>query len=192
MLIILLGIPSTIENGESFTITVQAKTSTGSTLTSGGDSFQVEISNKCTLSGTTCTDDGTSSALSSTVSGAMTDHGNGTYTYAYTFNGDAGELTVAVFLSTQDAVATFYDNTDWTDPVKSTKNFSRWFMLGLGTCDACVDVTSGSNWSGRITAKITSPISGTLSFSYINTAAANYESKFYINDAHQITLTGVD
>ena len=74
-----------IVKGDTLTITVYVKDSSGNIISAGGDKLMIKISNSWTkISDNYCFPNGNSSPLSSNMNDIMIDHNNGTYTYSYT------------------------------------------------------------------------------------------------------------
>lgn len=131
--------------GSSHTVTVTAKTSSGSNRGTGGDHFYVQVSNECTKTDDfTCTVvSGAYSTLSSTIFGKMTDNGDGTYTYNYQVN-NSGKISVSVFLYSRyyywaycfDGFNNFVSNLKWNGARSGSINYD-WgsgypFCSGVG------------------------------------------------------------
>ena len=82
---IVSGIGSTeVVKGDTVIIRVDAKDSSGNSISTGGENFMIKISNSWTKTNDHYWDlTGSSNILSTSVYSIMTDHNNGTYTYSY-------------------------------------------------------------------------------------------------------------
>ena len=92
-------IQADIQAFTTYHVNVTAYDNTGTRIYTGGDLFYVEIRNRCTRSDvfTWSEASGTTQVVQSLTYAAMTDHNDGTYSYAYSVNRD-GVITISVFL----------------------------------------------------------------------------------------------
>jgi hypothetical protein len=98
--------------GVSYTFSVNAKDSSGNSITTGGEIVYISITNPCTR-GPNMACDAIPSAptvLATDVNSRMTDHSNGTYTYTTTFN-FLGEFTISfLIIDVLGTNGTLYDS----------------------------------------------------------------------------------
>ena len=165
---------SSMFTGDTLSITVTAKDSSGNLLTTGGDIFTVKISNLCTIyNAYYCKPTGATSPLSANVNDVMIDHNNGTYTYSYTLSVvgkpcitkfQLGSVSVQVYLLTQGQVyQEYYSGSYWAGT--STKN---WIQSNLSILSASTDtwITSTNSYSNYIIGAILSPTTGNITFGF--------------------------
>jgi hypothetical protein len=98
--------------GQSYTISVTAKDSSGNRITIGGETIYIHITNHCTRGANMAWNivASTPSILASDITAQMTDNSDGTYTYTTSFS-TQGRATIQILLLTIDGVSsTFYDS----------------------------------------------------------------------------------
>jgi cysteine-rich repeat protein len=111
---VITGISSLIEAFTTQTITLVAKDSSGVEIGTGGEIFRVEIKNKWTIpQGVNwIVDSSAKQPLQSNIFGVMTDHGNGTYTYAFAIE-QSGEISILIISMTVNGInGDYYTNQD--------------------------------------------------------------------------------
>jgi hypothetical protein len=147
----------------TYTVTVIARNSSGSNRGVGGDPFYIKINNQCNLDDNFDCNvvDGAEATISSPIFAAMTDHGNGNYSYSYTVNND-GMLTIAVLLMQQNTILVeYYPNYSLSDSPTATfwestinYNWGSGSVFGLGS----------DSVSLRFTSYFKAPVTGTYIF----------------------------
>jgi hypothetical protein len=147
----------------TYTVTVIAKDSSGNNRGVGGDPFFIKIDNQCNLDvNFNCNVVGGAEAtISSPIFAAMTDHGNGNYSYSYTVNND-GMLTIAVLLMQQNTILVeYYPNYSLSGSPTATfiipsinHNWGSGSIFGLGF----------DNVSLKFISYFRAPVTGTYTF----------------------------
>ena len=125
------GISGNIIAFTTYSVLVTAKDSSGNNIGHGGDSFYVEIYNKWTVDSNMNwnTDAGARQTLTTPIKGAMTDNGDGTYSFSYSVVLD-GAVTVVVKLENKGIINwRWYSNTVF-DVVQSPSLSSPLVSLG--------------------------------------------------------------
>ena len=146
------GISGVLTAFTTYTVTVTAKDSSGVNVGHGGDKFRIEIYNKWTMGSNSIWNavPGARQTLSATIKAAMTDNGDGTYTYNFSVQLD-GEVTIIVRLVNTGVVNwKWYSSTNASgSPVKTntTSNINFNFDGGAGSFIP----GQGENLSGIIT-----------------------------------------
>ena len=89
----------TFKVGSTVTVTVTSKDSSGNLIGVGGDIWLIKITNECTKANDYewAIVSSAATTLSSSISGVMSDKGDGTYTYSYTVT-NTGKISVHVYL----------------------------------------------------------------------------------------------
>jgi cysteine-rich repeat protein len=195
---VITGISSSIEAFTAQTITLVTKDSAGVDIGVGGGIFRVEIKNKWAIPYgiNWVTNSSAKKPLQSDISGLMTDHGNGTYTYDFTIE-QSGEISILVMRMSLNGVnGDFYTNANLVSGyvktnITSNINFN-WGGDGLpGRPD---------DWMARFNTYIRPIHSGTYSFTVNNDDGSyfRFNEVVYINryghpgnfaDSFSVTLT---
>ena len=162
------GISGTLTAFTTYTVTVTAKDSSGVNVGHGGDKFRVEIYNKWTMGANSIwnTVSGARQTLSATINAAMTDNGDGTYTYNFSVQLD-GAVTIIVRLVNTGVVNwKWYSNPNFSgSPVKINTTSSVYFDAN-GQSSYFIP-GQGENFSGIIYGSITPIASGVYTFTLI-------------------------
>jgi hypothetical protein len=115
------GLGPSIKALKSYTINLVAKDSSGNNIGFGGETFVIDIRNKCTIFGIqSCdTDYSAKLPLSSAVTGTMIDNGDGTYSYTYILE-QSGVVSILIALQIPGVYGEFYQSDQFTSPSAST------------------------------------------------------------------------
>ena len=103
--------------GETYSVTLTAKDSTGGDITTGGATFVIRIYNEFTTdSDFGCVENtGAKQVVLSTIFGTMSDNGDGSYFYSF-IPEDSGSVTIKILHTTEGIDSKFYTNQDYIDP----------------------------------------------------------------------------
>jgi cysteine-rich repeat protein len=180
------GVGGTIEAFTSYTVNVDAKDSSGNSISTGGETFMIEIRNKWALaSNFDCIADGSAKqALTSVIYEIMTDLGNGTYTYSYSVL-QSGEITVLVqLLSAGGVYSEWFENSNWSG-VPSMTSVSSDINYDWGAGDVIPGIADFV--SAKFYAKLKPPTTDTYTFYLIHDDG----SKLELNGVAKIDRQGV-
>lgn len=102
-------------------VTVTAKDASGTTITTGGDHFVIEIYNEWTQAANFAWNvvGGATQVISSPIISRMNDNGDGTYYYDYTLSTE-GKVTIQIILVTNGVTMDYYPNAGWTGSPTTT------------------------------------------------------------------------
>lgn len=141
-------------------VVVTAKDSSGTLITTGGETIYLELHNECTLdSDYNWVDDvGAKQIFSSPVVTTMTDWGNGTYTYDYSIEID-GTVTVFIYQTSYVDVK-YYGTFDWTGTYYSDNIETLYDDI----LDSEVPSGNGDHASAEYRFNLTAPYSETFDF----------------------------
>jgi len=119
------GVSGPVEAFTTYTVNVDARDAMGVNIGLGGDTFVIEIRNKCTVTDNfNCYEDtGAKKPLTNTIFGTMTDLGTGTYTFDYSVI-QSGEVSVLVMLMNGGGIyGEWFTNANWSG-VPAKKNIT--------------------------------------------------------------------
>jgi cysteine-rich repeat protein len=178
---------SSLLAGVTYSIKVDAKDSLGNQVTIGGDTFTVEIRNKCTTSGNNACNYDTSvkQPLQDTIYGTMDDLGNGTYNYDFSVQ-QSGEVTVIVQLLEGNGIyGEWFANRFWSGaPVKTNDSANFDFNWASGE-----DLISGRD--DEVSAKFYTKLKPLISETYTFYMTHDDGSKLTLNGEVKIDQQGV-
>jgi cysteine-rich repeat protein len=181
---VITGISSPIEAFTIQTITLITKDLAGNDIGVGGEIFRVEIKNKWTIPRgiNWVTDSTTKKPLQSDISGPMTDHGNGTYTYDFSLE-QSGEISILIMSMNSNGVnGDYYTNSNLASGyVKTNISSNINFIWGNDGLPGRPD-----NWAARFKTYVKPLYSGT----YTITVNHDDGSNFIWNGASRVNRYG--
>lgn len=164
------------------TVTVQAKTSGGANISTGGDLFYIQISNECTkTTNFKCTVvGGADNTITTPIFTEMTDNNDGTYTYKWTPDNE-GKLSIVVVKMNRYLVLGNYYNSQTITGTAVVTNYSSHINYNWGGYD--VTPGRGDYVSSRYDTYLKAPYTGTIRFylSMDNEAALRVDGVTKIN-----------
>ena len=161
-----LSLPSALIAGNTHTITVTAKDTSGNRINTGGETINLKVTSECTPSCLGCTAvAGSTFALTNPIDVTMTDNGDGTYTYNLNLEDKVGMVSFTVYAtgSARGLSVNWYENYNWAAPIALSN-----IVCDLNYYwDGRTDLIVGSSYvaaSAYFNSDIIAPITGDVTF----------------------------